>query len=423
MSEVPGHVGLLQQDPLVSVVAETVGRDVAFGLENRQVSREEIWPRVQLALEASAFPYGVGHPTSALSGGEAQRLALAGSLVLGSPVMLLDEPTSMLDPELARSVREAVRRDADSRRATTVVVEHHIEPWLDFADRLIVLGEGGSVVADGDPGTVLAEQTAFLTSQGVWVPGADAPSLAAVDPALVSPWASGPQRLVSATDIRVELKGGLVDRRAAPTVALDGVAAVLDAGKAVGVTGVSGAGKSTLVSVLGGLLKPTSGTVVAAPELATKKGAEPWRWASPDLTARLSWMPQTPEHGVVSRSVQSEVLASARACGREPRVAEHRAGGLLEVFGLSHLADASPYHLSGGEQRRLMVAAALTHGPYGVLLDEPTVGQDRRTWSLVLGAVAAARNAGSGVAVATHDMLAVDAIADEVLTLDRVGAS
>src|SRR5262245_7202533 len=138
--EQPGTVGLLAQDPLAGLVAETAGRDVAFGLENRRVPRADIWPQVNAALEAVRFPYGVDRSTRALSGGEIQRLTLAGCLVLGASVLLLDEPTSMLDPVAATSVRDAVRRHVSARGTTTIIVEHHFEPWLDFADRLIVLG-------------------------------------------------------------------------------------------------------------------------------------------------------------------------------------------------------------------------------------------------------------------------------------------
>lgn len=413
----PGLVGLLLQDPLAGLVAETVGRDVAFGLENSRVPREQIWPRVDAALRATGFPYAVGHPTSALSGGETQRLMLAGMLVLDTPVLLLDEPTSMLDPAAADDVRRALQAAVQTRGCTAVVVEHHLEPWVDFVDRLVVLGDGGEVIADGPVKQVLATAGPGLAAGGVWVPGLAPPRLLPVADELVRPAERGPAELLCATNVEVTMPASLTDPKAARRVALDGVTAALHAGRALAVTGVSGAGKSTLVTVLAGLLRPTSGQVRSHPSLATARGPQPWRWRSRDLAARLSWVPQTPEHGVATSSVLDEVLASARACGRDMAVARRRALGLLEVFGLSHLTAASPYHLSGGEQRRLMVAAALAHGPYGVLLDEPTVGQDRRTWAAVIGAVSAARTAGCGVAVSTHDSAAVAAVANETVRL------
>ncbi len=408
---------LLMQDPTAGIVAETVGRDVAFGLENLGVAQPDIWPRVAAALHSSAFPYPPGHSTSALSGGESQRLALAGSLVLASPVLLLDEPTSMLEPDAASDVQDAVRRHADALQATTVVVEHHLEPWLDFAERLVVLDADGTLVADGHPRTVLRERRDYLADAGVWVPGMPPPQLTPVPADLVAPWREGPPELVRADDVTLALRDRPRRAGSTPTVALSDVDATVSSGQVLAVTGASGAGKSSLVSVLAGLRRPTGGTVLAAAELATRRGREPSRWGSRDLAARLAWVPQIAEQGMVGRTVGEEVLVAARACGRDLHEAGRRAAGLLEMFGLAPLAQASPFHLSGGEQRRLMVAAALVAGPYGLLLDEPTVGQDRRTWAAVLGAVSAARSAGAGVALATHDRPAVEAVADTTLQL------
>lgn len=413
----PGATALLMQDPTAALVAETVGRDVAFALENTRVPRDLIWSRVRQALVTTGFPYDVDHLTRALSGGETQRMALAGALVLDGPLLLLDEPTSMLDPTAAAAVRAAIRASVERRDCTTVVVEHHLEPWLDLVDRLVVLDANGQLVADGEPGRVLAEHGKALAAAGVWVPGLPAPTPLPVPAELVEPWAVGPARVVRATDVRVELRASLTGPRAASTVALDDVSAELMSGRTLAVTGDSGAGKSTLVSVLAGLTRPTSGQVEADAALSTRRGSAPWRWRARDLAARLSWAPQTPEHGIVTRRVDDEVLASALACARDPHRAQARANGLLETLGLSGLSAASPYHLSGGEQRRLMVAAAMAHGPYGVLLDEPTVGQDRRTWAAVVGAAGAARDAGAAVALCTHDVAAVEALADDRLAL------
>jgi energy-coupling factor transport system ATP-binding protein len=410
---------LLLQDPLAAVVADTVGRDVAFGMENAGVPADEIWESVSHALDATGFPYDARHPTSALSGGELQRLALAGALTLRSPLLLLDEPVSMLDPVTAATVRRAVLQYAEAWRPTTVVVDHHLESWLEAVDRVIVLGPDGDVVADGTPETVTAQQRDFLLSQGVWVPHAGVPPHAEIDPELVAPWNTGPPTLLRADAVTLRLRNRLTERRVPATVALESVDAELHSGQALAVTGPSGAGKSSLVSVLGGLRRPTSGGVRSDPLLAVAGERRPDRWRSVDLAARIGWVPQSPELGMVARTVEDEVLAAARAVGRDGPRARSRADGLLEHLGLSGLRNSSPYHLSGGEQRRLMLAAALVHGPHVVLLDEPTVGQDRATWAAVVGALMAAKAAGSGVGLATHDEAAVAVLADNRLTLDR----
>lgn len=378
-AEVSGRLGLLLQNPADAIVAERIGRDVAFGPENAGMGRGEIWSRVDASLESVGLTYGRDHFTSALSGGEQQRLALAGVLAMQPDLLLLDEPTSMLDASTAASVRDAIVEAAGDR--TLVVVEHRIEPWLEHVDRVIVLGRSGTVVSDGSVASFLEGEH----PHGVWMPGMRMPQPLDVPDALVRPDAD-PLR-VAADDVSVQLVTRTL-RGTQRTTALRHLTAALEPGAIAAFTGPSGAGKSTAIAVLGGLLKPSSGTVT--PDLR--------RWRSPRLAESVGWMPQNPEHGFLASTVTDEVAKTGDRVGREMYV-----DAVLDVFGLSHLGGANPYRLSGGEQRRLALAAALAHRPGVMLLDEPTVGQDPDTWAAVVGWITAARNAGATVAVSTHD--------------------
>ena len=399
--EHPGRVGLLLQDPTAATVANRVGRDVAFGLENTRVPRDRMPDLVRDALEAARFPYDEARSTQTLSGGEAQRLALAGALALQPRVLLLDEPTSMLDEQNAAAVRESVLSVVRRTGATLVVVEHRLDPWLEHVDRCIVLGADGAVRADGPPSRVL---DAGLADDGIWVPGAAPPAPVAVDPALVRPRTALPTGdPVARVDSVAVRHRSLFGRAAVAVPALDGVSAAVEAGRGLALTGPSGAGKSTLLAVLAGLQDVSAGRAEVAPALAGRRGRELARLSSKELTRALAWVPQTPEHGLVRTVVLDELLATAVALGQPAAEARARAMGLLEALGMADLASARTHHLSGGEQRRLVVAASLVHGPSAVLLDEPTVGQDRRTWAAVMGVCGSAVAAGTGVAVATHD--------------------
>ncbi len=387
--ETRGRVGLLLQNPGDAVVADRLGRDVAFGLENAQVDRGAIWPRVRAALDAVGLPYDVAHPTSALSGGELQRAALAGVVASRADVLLLDEPTSMLDDGNAEAVRRCVADGGAETGATRVVVEHRLAPWLAHVDRGVVLGRDGAVAVDTDPETFARTMRDDLASAGVWMPGVPAPE--PVDPpaVLVEPVAKSVPGL-EAVALSVDLRRTDV-RGATVTPALREVDAGLPPGAVTVLGGPSGAGKSTLLAAFGGLLRPLAGEVRGF-------GTAPHRMRSRDLAAVVGWVPQNPEHGFLTTRVRDEIAATGRRVGARVDVE-----AVLAHLGLTALADANPYRWSGGEQRRRALGAALAHRSPVLLLDEPTVGQDRGTWAAVAGWMRAAAREGAVVAASSHD--------------------
>ncbi|MBE3076148.1 MAG: ATP-binding cassette domain-containing protein, partial [Actinobacteria bacterium] len=430
-------VALMMQDPADALVAGRVGRDVAFGPESFGMPRGQIWFRVRSALASVGFPYDEDHATSELSGGETQRLALAGVLALTPRLVLLDEPTSMLDPSSAAVVREAITSAVRASGATLVMVEHQLSTWVDEVDRLVVLDPTGRVSVDGPVAATLATSANSLAVQGVWVPGVAAPRPLDVTRALCAPrfaggsGASTGRVLVSAEAVSVIRRPRVsvmsANRPAASVQALLDVWAEVRAGECVAVIGPSGAGKSTLTALLAGVDAPTQGLVRAGDSLLagvagknSKGRSSPQEvihhWTSRALAARFGWVPQQAEQVVVARTVRDDVLSTSRHLGLDDDAAQTRADDLLEVLGLSALSGADPHHLSGGEQRRLALAGAIAHGPSVLVLDEPSVGQDRLTWSAVAGVVVAARDAGVGVVLATHDPLLI-ALADRRITL------
>ena len=411
----PGAVGLVLQEPGSGVVAASVGRDVAFGPENVGMPRDGIRAVVADALAAVGLrDLAPDTPTSALSGGQTQRLALAGTLALDPSVVLLDEPTAMLDPASAQEVRDAVAALSSRPGAPTlVVVEHVLGPWVDLVERLVVLSDDGRVVADGPVRATLEAERERLLAMGVWVPGEGPPEPVAVDPALVTPRTARTAPALMAAPLVVErttrlLDGGRRTRRAAELTA--GLEAA--PGSLTALVGPSGSGKSTVLHALAGFLTPTTPDAVRVTPPDAGPPTSPGELDAPDLARTVAWVPQWSSSTIVAGTVLDEVLATSRAL-REGRshnveIGTDRAQALLAALGLEHLERADPRHLSGGEQRRLAVAAALHHGPAVLLADEPTVGQDRRTWAALVGLVAAYRAAGGAVVAATHDAHVVD---------------
>lgn len=378
-AEVAGRLGLVLQNPADAIVAERIGRDVAFGPENLGLSHEEIWRRVDAALTAVGLGYDRDRFTSALSGGEQQRLVLAGVLATEPDLVLLDEPTSMLDATTAGQVRDAVVGALGDH--TLLVVEHRFEPWLDQVDRVVALAPGGTVAFDGTVDDFLASGGA----PGLWMPGAPPPEPFDVPLDLVKPLAD-PEPVV-ARGLTVELVTRTI-RGSRRSTALYGFDARIDPGRVLGVTGPSGSGKSTALVAMTGLVRPAAGTV--SPDFS--------RCRSRELARRIGWVPQNPELGFLTTSVRDEVERTATALGTSVEV-----DALLELVGLARFGPSHPYRLSGGEQRRLAMISALAHRPGVVALDEPTVGQDRDTWAMVTGWYTAASRAGAAVALATHD--------------------
>jgi energy-coupling factor transport system ATP-binding protein len=415
------HAGLLLQDPEAQVIMSRVGDDVAFGLENLAVPRERIWPQVHDALAAVGFPYALDHPTAALSGGEKQRLALAGTLAMEPDLLLLDEPTSALDPEGAELVRSALRRVLASSDATLVLVEHRVEEVLDLVHRVVVLAPGGGVTADGPPEQVFARHGTELADAGVWVPGRPptvhlrGTSCAEREPGLATRSPRRTDSPVPAPALRAERV--VLRHPGASRPGVDGVDADVRPGRVLALVGPNGSGKSTLALGLAGLLRPERGRVQASAELAGPLRRDPARWAGPDLVRRIGTVFQDPEHQFLTGSVHDELCLGPLAAGETRAVAQRRAKALLAQLRLGHLAGANPFTLSGGEQRRLSVATALATRPSVLVLDEPSFGQDRCTWGELVSLLAELRDDGTAVLTVTHDAALVAALADEVLPL------
>ena len=426
------RAGLVMQDAEAALVMARAGDDVAFGLENRGVPTEEIWTRVDEALAAVGFPHardsstapvgsplGRDAPTGGLSGGEQQRLALAGILALRPGLLLLDEVSANLDPDGATLVRQVLADVLDSTGATAVIVEHRVEQVLDLVTRAVVLAPGGGVTDDGPPGQVFDRSGPGLAARGVWVPGRH--------PVVRRAAPTGPgAALVRAVATSFRYPAATRDALRATDV-------TLHAGQALALTGPNGSGKSTLALCLAGLLRPTGGEVVPEPALDPPRpraapwrrsdGGPPdpmWRWRGRDLVTRIGTVFQDPEHQFVTATVREELLVGPRRAGRGERQAAARADELMDRLGLAPLAEANPFTLSGGEKRRLSVATAIATAPRVVVADEPTFGQDALTWRTLAELLADLRDRGTAMVLVTHDEALVDAVADTRLHLDDV---
>ena len=420
-----GRVGLLMQDPEAQVVLARVGDDVAFGMENLGVAREEIWPRVEESLAAVGLSVPLDHSTTELSGGQKQRLALASILAMGPGLLLLDEPTANLDPSGVAEVRGAVEAVVERTGATMVVVEHRVDVWASLVDRVIVVADG-AIAADGPLREVLEQQAATLRERGIWLPGDDVAAEVGAAPEVAPASFEGAEEGVQDGADNGAQTATPIARVADLTIGYDkatpvrsGIDLTIERGVSTCIVGANGAGKSTFALTLAGLLPPLEGTV----EVQTSDGTrgDPHEWSSKQLLGRMSMVFQEPEYQFLASTVAEELAIGPRAAGMTdeeiaPLVDEH-----LEALGLTKLARANPMTLSGGEKRRLSVATALISAPELLILDEPTFGQDRGTWLGLVRLLRSALARGVTLVSITHDPAFVAAMGQRVVDLGQVG--
>lgn len=416
-AEARGRVGLLMQDPEAQVVLARVGDDVAFGMENLGVAREEIWPRVENSLEAVGLSVPLDHSTTQLSGGQKQRLALASILAMGPGLLLLDEPTANLDPSGVAEVRAAVEKVVERTGATVVVVEHRVDVWASLVDRVIVVADG-AIAADGPLDEVLAQQGDALRERGIWLPGDDVAAEVGPAPEVAPASSEGPEGGARGTTPIARVTDLTIGYDASAPVR-SGIDLTIERGVSTCIVGANGAGKSTFALTLAGLLPPLEGAV----EVETSDGTcgDPHEWSSKQLLGRMSMVFQEPEYQFLAATVAEELAIGPRAAGMSeeeiaPLVDEH-----LEALGLTALARANPMTLSGGEKRRLSVATALISAPELLILDEPTFGQDRGTWLGLVRLLRAALERGVTLVSITHDPAFVAAMGQRVVDLGQVG--
>lgn len=453
-AEARGTAGMMQQDPESSIVMATVGNDVVFGPENLRVPREEIWGRVTEALTAVGLNHlPLDHPSSALSGGQKQRLGLAGILSMHPGAMILDEPTANLDPSGVQEVRDSILTAAEATGATLLVVEHRVSIWAPHMDRIIVLGEGGTITHDGAPDTVLTEARQELIDAGVWVPNyvPRAPQNGDIAGGDVAGNSEHGEALLRAENLSItRAQPTPKQRRArrrtikrlgdtpapAPVdlpVLRGGINLTLHAGEHLSVLGPNGAGKSTLALTLAGLLTAPDGTLTATDALRNHGGQTAhWdvpTWTPAQMLSRIGYVFQEPEYQFIRGTVREELELGPRrlaALTRNPLDEDElaaRTNDLAARLRLTHLLDANPFTLSGGEKRRLSVASALATAPKILILDEPTFGQDARTWAELVDLIRELLAGGTAIISITHDEDYTAALGGKSITLEALDTS
>ena len=411
-------VGMVFQDPESSFVVDVVEDELAFAMENWGVPQDMMRKRVEEALDQLQIAHLRNRPISQLSGGEKQRVAIAAVLTLHPEILVLDEPTSQLDPQAAEEVLLALRQLNEDLGLTILLSEHRLERVAHYVDYILYWPGGGRPPLFGEPAEIL--QQAPLT-----------PPLITLGKALG--WDPLPLTIKQGRKFARKLKEQLIppplpEARAhngrAPAIhienlwhsyptgreALRGVTLRVYPGEFMALMGRNGSGKTTLLKHLVGLLKPSRGRVKVQGMNAAQTPTE-------TLTRTVGYLPQNPERLLFAESVAAELAFSRYAHNMPPAPDADQA--LLARLGIDHLLDRHPHDLSVGEKQRLALAAILVPNPQVLLLDEPTRGLDYVQKQRLAELLQELRNEGKTILMATHDVELVAATTDRVALMSQ----
>ena len=430
------QVGHVFQDPEVMFSMLYVDDEIAFGPENLRIEADTIREIVEQLLAKTDLSGRRENLVWNLSGGQIQKLGLACVLAMNPEMIVLDEPTSNLDPGATRSVHDLVL-ELRQQGITILLVTRELDEFLAQADQLLVM-EKGCLRAVGAPREVLAEHGSYMVeSLGVWLPetseiaielspgnrgqnqsvpitvsetiqflstrgllsgeiGVDVPPADLTVP-------MKPDVLVSASDLHYTYSGGVQ--------ALNGISFEVHAGEWLMILGRNGAGKSTLSRLLVGLEKPQHGSL-------SLFGKDARNWSVPKLANHIALVFQNPEHQFLTDSVSSEIEYSLLARGvSDPEEMKSRKEAMLRQLGLEAYPDVHPLALSAGLKRRLGVATMLVGRPQLLLVDEPTYGQDKAMTHTLMALMQEIRDQGVSVVMITHDMRLVQEYAERVIVM------
>lgn len=370
-----GRVGIVLSSSANQLTGSklTVREELAFGLENLGVPRSEMDDRIDAVMGRLGIDHLAEREPSSLSGGEAQRVAIAAIVTMGPGILVLDEPTAELDPAGTAAVADLL--DGLAATGSTIVCVEHDPTILERCDRVVAL-DAGRVIADDAPTVALA------VAEAVSPPPAEEPLA----------WTAGPGRRgasVTLEHVGFRYPNGIE--------ALRDVSLRVRAGEAVAIVGANGSGKTTLAKHLDGLLRPTAGRVLIDDAPTADVAVD-------RLAATVGFAFQDPGDQLFERSVEREVSFGPRQLGWTAGEISALVDAALLLTGLADDRDVNPYDLDRSRRKLVTLAGVLAMDPAILVLDEPTTGQDRDGVARVGRIVHAMQAAGRTVIVITHDL-------------------
>ena len=402
-------VSTVLQDPDGQFIGLTVAEDLAFALENDCANRSEMKDKVALWAERLDLTSLLNHRPQDLSGGQKQRVSLAGVLIDESPILLFDEPLANLDPKSGQETIDLIDKIHKEVGATTIIIEHRLEDVLYRpVDRILLVNEG-ELIFNGSPDELLS--STLLLENGIREPlyvtvlrqlGFDtrsAQNLSQLDALDLSDLAL-PDRVLkdkkdSSSDSILKVEGLSVSYGDNPAI-IEDLSFSLKKGERLAIVGKNGAGKSTLAKALCGFV-PSQGKL-------TYKGQDISQDSIAERSERIGFVLQNPNQMISQTMIFDEVALGLRLRGIEEAEVEARVHEVLKTCGLYSFRKWPISALSFGQKKRVTIASILVLKPEIIILDEPTAGQDYKTYTDIMNFLDSLQKQGHTIVMITHDM-------------------
>lgn len=432
--EISKIMGMVFQDPESQFCSLYPKDEVAFGLENLSVETSQMDDMIHTSLETVNFPRDkYDNQINELSGGEQQRLALASIFAQGAEMFLLDEPTANLDPRGRRQVVKSSKKAAISGKGL-LVVEHNLEHWLPFLDRIIVMDSNGAILSDGHPRDIYERYGEILKEKGIWRPqsirlymalkniGHNLSKVPCNSSEICDEYIPTDTLNRAFQDLKHnEVKKNTIDKVILEIKDLsveyeknkpvfNNVNLKVVEGDFFALVGCNGSGKSTLAKVLIKMIEPTYGDIILDGKnvLGTKYK---------EIFDTIGYVFQNPEHQFVEDSVWSELSYSIDQLDIEEIEKKKYIQSLLQAFDLQDFIRNNPFSLSGGQKRRLSVATMLIGNKKLLILDEPTFGQDEKNTYKLMNKLCELNQEGITIFMITHDLDLVEEYANKTAVM------
>lgn len=422
-------IGAVFQNPEDQIVATRTEDDVSFGPENLGLGRARIAGRIAHALDAVGMAAHRHDDPTRMSGGQQQRIAIAGMLAMRPRMLVLDEPTAMLDPAARAEVMRILDR-LQAAGATIVHVTHHPEE-LAHADRIVRLErgcivEGGEGASSPRPAHSMAEtETCASDGHAVAVRSPDRTTARTSEPDIALSGSAAldsgfPAESASSSSLTpaLEISHVSFSYPGAGRPAVDDVSLSIAPGEVVALMGANGSGKSTLTRLIAALDKPDAGSIRVGETVVAHNGKPLPRRRTRALRRTLGLVMQHPERQLFAETVRDDVSYGPRNQGLDDAQVAARAEAAMESLGIAHLADRSPFHLSGGQQRLAAIAGVIACEPKVLVMDEPTAGLDAEASERIAHLVRDLKARGMAMLIVTHSLAEAHTLADRIVHMD-----